>query len=207
MEQRLADGLDELGLPQDLAEPLFDYVELLTKWNKTYNLTAVRDPEEMVTLHLLDSLTAIPYLAGASVLDVGTGAGLPGIPLAIACADKSFTLLDTNGKKTRFVEHAARKLGLGNVTVVQSRIETFEPANESKIGFDTITSRAFSSLEDFAGACRGLLADGGRLLAMKGKLQSEEISVLNEAQWSITSEQVSVPGLEAERHMIILTSK
>jgi len=201
MQDRLLAGLTELGLSTGLSEPLLAYLQLLGKWNSAYNLTAVRDPEEMVTLHLLDSLTALPALNGSRVLDVGTGAGLPGIPLAIACPDKAFTLLDTNGKKTRFVETAARQLGLGNVTVEKARIEEYEPAEP----FDTVVSRAFSALGDFVTACAPKLAGGGQLLAMKGRLQSEEIDLINKAQWNITCEQVSVPGLDAERHLIILT--
>jgi len=205
MREKLLKGLKSQKIDESAADGLLAYVELLNKWNKTYNLTAVRDPGEMITLHILDSLTALPYLKGSRILDVGTGAGLPGIPLALVRPDINFTLLDTNGKKTRFVEHAVRQLGLGNVTVVKSRIEEYRPDDES--GFDTVISRAFTALDGFADACGRFLSDGGQLTAMKGRLQNEEISCVNEAQWSITSSQVVVPGLEAERHMIVLTPK
>lgn len=205
MKAQLLKGIKTLGLDENPADPLLAYLELLIKWNKTYNLTAVRDPQDMVVLHLLDSLTALPYIKGGRVLDVGTGAGLPGIPLSIVRPDIAFTLLDTNGKKTRFVEHAVRQLSLPNVEVVKSRIEDFAPDGEQH--FDTVISRAFTALDGFAEACGRLLTASGQLTAMKGRLQSEEISCINKAQWNIASEQVTVPGLDAERHMIILTPK
>ena len=143
MRRLLLDGLNQLSLDAGLADSLLAYLELLQKWNKAYNLTAIRDPQDMVVLHLLDSLTVLPYLRGTAVLDVGTGAGLPGIPLAIANPDVAFTLLDTNGKKTRFIEYAVRQLCLANVRVEKSRIEEYAPPDK----FTTIVSRAFSSLD------------------------------------------------------------
>ena len=200
MRDLLVSGLKELNLPEDIAEPLLAYLALLQKWNKAYNLTAVRDPEDMVVRHLLDSLTAVPFVKGAQTLDVGTGAGLPGIPLAIAMPDRYFTLLDTNGKKTRFLEYAVRQLGLQNIDVQKTRIEEYAAGKS----FDTVVSRAFSSLSDFVNACEPYLNQDGQLLAMKGPLAKEEIALINKAQWRITSQQVYVPGLEAERHMVLL---
>lgn len=200
MRRLLLDGLNQLSLDAGLADSLLAYLELLQKWNKAYNLTAIRDPHDMVVLHLLDSLTVLPYLRGTAVLDVGTGAGLPGIPLAIAHPDVAFTLLDTNGKKTRFIEYAVRQLGVANVRVEKSRIEEYAPPDK----FTTIVSRAFSSLDAFARVCHPLLRTDGYLLAMKGKLPKEEIDALNKAQWEVSSQPVDVPGLDAERHMVML---
>ena len=202
MRRTLLNGLNTLGLEEDLADSLLAYLELLQKWNKAYNLTAIRDPHDMVVLHLLDSLTASPFLRGTAVLDVGTGAGLPGIPLAIAHPDVAFTLLDTNGKKARFIEYAVRQLGVANVCVEQCRIEHYHPPDK----FTTIVSRAFSSLEAFARVSQPLLRTEGCLLAMKGKLPKEEIEALNKAQWGVSSQPVDVPGLDAERHMVMLGS-
>ena len=200
MRRRLLDGLNKLSLDAGLADSLLAYLELLQKWNKAYNLTAIRDPHDMVVLHLLDSLTVLPYLRGTAVLDVGTGAGLPGIPLAIAQPDVAFTLLDTNGKKTRFIEYAVRQLELANVRVEKLRIEEYASPDK----FTTIVSRAFSSLDAFAHVCRPLLRTEGYLLAMKGKLPKEEIDALNKAQWEVSSQPVDVPGLDAERHMVMM---
>jgi 16S rRNA (guanine527-N7)-methyltransferase len=202
MRDALTSGLRHLGRSPELAAPLLAYLELLIKWNKAYNLTAIRDPQAMVVLHLLDSLTAYPFVRGPHVLDVGTGAGLPGIPLAIAMPELHFTLLDTNGKKTRFLEHAVRQLSLKNVDVQKTRIEDLVPMQP----FDTVVSRAFSALSLFVDTCGPLVNQGGCLLAMKGKLPKEEIAALNEAQWRIGSYELEVPGLEAERHMIVLES-
>jgi 16S rRNA (guanine527-N7)-methyltransferase len=200
MRELLLRGLRELSLAEDIADPLLLYLELMRKWNKAYNLTGVRDPDDMVLIHLLDSLTAVPFVQGAQTLDVGTGAGLPGIPLAIAMPDSYFTLLDSNGKKTRFIEHAIRQLGLQNIDVQKTRIEDYAAGRS----FDTIVSRAFSSLNDFVSACEPYLNHGGQLLAMKSRLAKEEINSINKAQWGFTMQQVYVPGLEAERHMVLL---
>ena len=199
---RLRGGLVEMGLALDdaIVERLVDYLQLLIKWNKAYNLTAVRDPLEMVGRHLLDSLAINPWLRGERVLDVGTGAGLPGIPLAILNPRRQFTLLDSNGKKTRFVLQAASELGLSNVTVEHLRLERYHPAQP----FDTITSRAFSALDEFVAGTRHLLAAGGALLAMKGKLLEEERRHPLLSTLSIEVVALQVPFTDGERHLFVI---
>lgn len=199
---KLRDGCDSMGLALDLAQlrSLCNYLKLLDKWNKAYNLTAVRDPVEMVTYHLLDSLAILPWHRGQRSIDVGTGAGLPGIPLAIALPDRQFYLLDSNGKKTRFLVQAQAELGLKNVTVIQQRAQHVV----DKAGFDMVLSRAFASLGDMLEHTGHLLAADGRWLAMKGVYPSEELAMLPSAIELETVEPVNVSGLEAERHLVIL---
>lgn len=197
----LAQGLHAMqcDLDGDQQSALLAYLSLLEKWNKVYNLTAVRDPEQMVPQHLLDALSIRPYLSGKRILDVGTGAGLPGIPLAIAEPEYEFVLLDSALKRTRFVTQAVGELGLKNVEVVQSRIADYQPAEL----FDTITSRAFTATEDFVAATGHLLADKGQLLAMKGKLPEQEINNLPD-QWSCKAHKLDVPGVVGERHLLVI---
>ncbi len=198
----LAAGLDAAGIELKDGQiiQLIDLLAELAKWNQSYNLTAVRDPLDMVPRHLLDSLSALPFVTGTRVLDVGCGAGLPGIPLAVARPGQHFTLLDSNGKKQRFVTHAIGALGLGNASAVQERVEQFAPAEL----FDTIICRALASLVDFVTGSRHLLKPGGRLVAMKGKLPAAEIAALP-SDWSVSETvQVAVPDLPGERHLIVL---
>jgi 16S rRNA (guanine527-N7)-methyltransferase len=188
-------------LPAEDRQRLLAFVRLLAKWNAAYNLTAVRDPQAMITRHLLDSLVLLPYLQGPRVLDIGTGPGLPGIPLAIARPDCSFTLLDANAKKTRFVTQAVGELGLKNVDVVQTRVENYRPVEK----FDTLVARALSSIADMLTSARHLCAPGGRFLAMKGVYPEEELAAIP-ADY-VVSEVVAlkVPGLDAARHLAIIT--
>ena len=202
LNEILSKGLRQLNLAQSLDEKqqssLIKYVELLDKWNKTYNLTAVRKPDQMVTRHLLDSLSICPYIRGKRILDVGTGAGLPGIPLAIVFPEKQFTLLDSNNKKTRFVTQAVSELELPNVDVVQSRVENFQFPEL----FDTITSRAYSAIGEMVKQTSHLLASGGVFLAMKGANPIAEIDEMSEKYAVKESHVINVPGLEEERHLL-----
>lgn len=198
----LSKGLRQLALVQSLDDKqqssLIKYVELLDKWNKAYNLTAVRKPSQMVTRHLLDSLSICPYLRGKRLLDVGTGAGLPGIPLAIVFPDRQFTLLDSNNKKTRFVTQAVSELELSNVDVVQSRVENFQ----SQELFDTIITRAYSAIGDMVKQTSHLLAKNGVFLAMKGVNPVAEIDGLASNYVLKKSHVINVPGLDEDRHLL-----
>ena len=206
LADQLAKGLGQLALavPAEAQQRLLDYIALLEKWNRAYNLTAVRKPEQMVTRHLLDSLVIGPWLQGSRILDVGTGPGLPGIPLAIAYPQYAFTLLDSNSKKTRFVTQAVAELGLNNVAVVQSRVEQFHPADQRQGQFDTITARAFATIKELVDSARHLCARQGIFLIMKGVYPVAELEELPsgfsvEGVYSLT-----VPGLDAERHLLIV---
>jgi 16S rRNA (guanine527-N7)-methyltransferase len=196
-EARMLAGLLALKLDPALAGPLLKYLGELVIWNKAYNLTAVRDPAEMVTRHLLDSLVVLPHVRGRAV-DVGSGAGLPGLPLAIADPALHVTLLDSNGKKARFLRHVQRQLALPNVEVVEARAEAHAPAAP----FDTVVTRAFGSLRDFLRSTGGLAADG-RWLAMKGKLEEKELAAVPSGFRVEQAVPLKVPGLDEERHLII----
>ena len=196
----LGPGLAVLGvaLPAEGTARLLEFVELLQRWNQAYNLTAVRDPGEMVVKHLLDSLAVLPHVRGTSVEDVGAGAGLPGIPLAIARPDTRFVLLDSNGKKTRFMVQAAAALKLHNVEVVQARVEGYRPSEP----FATVISRAFASLGEFLRLAGGGCTHGGRLLAMKGAYPDEELRDIPEGFRLLGVHVLKVPGLDAERCVV-----
>ncbi|MCP3672000.1 MAG: 16S rRNA (guanine(527)-N(7))-methyltransferase RsmG [Gammaproteobacteria bacterium] len=202
-ESQLESGLNQMGLKlsQDQQQMLLEYLALLMKWNKTYNLTAIRDPEEMVPRQLLDSLSILPLIQGRRILDVGTGAGLPGIPLAICRPDASFTLLDSNGKKTRFVQQAKLELRLENLQVQHSRVEQLA----DEVGFNTITTRAFAALPKIVELTTGLMADRGILLAMKGTAPQEEMMLLRSAGCKVEIIPLEVPS-SGERHAIIIHS-
>ena len=192
-------GLRQLGLDAALAEPLLAYLALLARWNQTYNLTAIRDTREMLVKHLLDSLAMHAHLDGIETLaDLGTGPGLPGIPLAIARPGLQVTLVESNGKKARFLREAVRQLKLGNASVVESRIEAFDASGR----FDAITARALATLPLILQLGGHLLKADGRLLAMKGVLPADEIAALP-AGWRLAAvHPLRVPGLEAERHLV-----
>ena len=207
VEQQLTAGVAALGLalPEGAEGQLLAYLALLDKWNRVYNLTAVRDAERMVSHHLLDSLAAVPFFPGGDsalirVLDVGSGGGLPGIPLAIARPELQVTLIDSIAKKTAFLLQAKAELGLANLNVVTGRVEAFRP----ETGFDVVTSRAFSDLREFVTLTRHVLAPGGRWLAMKGLYPNEEIAFLPPGVKVSADHALVVPGLEASRHLIVL---
>ena len=200
-EALLDGGVGQLGLRIAPAERrrLLDFIALLHRWNRVYNLTAVRDPVRMVTLHLLDSLAVLPFLHGRRVLDLGTGAGLPGVPLSVAEPERRFTLLDSNGKKIRFLRQVKSELRLGNVDVVRSRAEEYRPSP----GFDCVTARAFASLSDILSLARPLFgSSGGLLLAMKGRRPDAELAALDWDPERVQVIRLRVPHLEHERHLV-----
>lgn len=202
--RELAKGIQALGVSLSSAqqERLLAYLALLIKWNKAYNLTAVRDPDEMLSRHLLDSLSILASAAplGARWLDVGSGGGMPGIPLAIAFPERHFTLLDANGKKTRFLTQVQLELGLSNLQVVHQRVEAFRPEQ----AFSGIVSRAFSSLADFVGWTAHLGDAQTRWLAMKGMYPQEELAALPPTFQLERSQILEVPGCQGQRHLLIL---
>ncbi len=203
LKRLLEDGMRELSLKFDqaLCEKLLDYIALLQKWNGVYNLTAVREPTQMVIQHLLDSLAALPAFENAhNVLDVGAGGGLPGIVLAIARPDMQVSLIDTVQKKTAFLTQVKSELGLRNVTVHTGRVEELQVLEK----FDAITSRAFADLADFVSLSGHLLQQGGQFIAMKGAVPQVEIAQLP-AGWKVTGIMpLRVPGMHAERHLIFM---
>jgi 16S rRNA (guanine527-N7)-methyltransferase len=200
--QRLLDAASRIGisLSPEQAEQLVHYVELLFRWNSTYNLTAVRDPSEMLDRHIIDSLSVVPFIDAESVMDVGTGPGLPGIPLALLFPNKQFTLVDSNIKKTRFLTQALITLGLKNVEVVHTRIESLI----GKRTFPLIISRAFTAADNFAELCGPCLSENGKLLAMKGSEAQNEANALKTGYIYKDIIKLDVPGCEAQRHLIII---
>lgn len=196
-------------LNESQIEKLLAYVREFEKWNKAYNLSAVRDIRQMVARHLLDSLSVVPWFNGdkkfsaTRVIDVGTGGGLPGIPLAIMFPEKQFTLLDSNGKKTRFLFHVKTLLGLTNVRVENRRVEEFQPEQK----FNAVVSRAFASLQDMTEGCAHLLEDGGIFLAMKGLFPQDELAPIADKIDLIESVKLLVAETDGERHLLILQPK
>ncbi|NOT84913.1 MAG: 16S rRNA (guanine(527)-N(7))-methyltransferase RsmG [Methylococcaceae bacterium] len=193
----LSAGITELGLAvtDQQLEKLMTFLGLIQKWNKAYNLTGLRDGVAMVRLHLLDSLAVLSYIQAGRILDIGTGAGLPGIPLAIFMPESEFVLLDSNAKKTRFVQQAIVELKLSNVAVLHARVEGYRPAQN----FNTVITRAFASLLDIQQLTKRLVKDGGELLAMKGLPTSEELQSIMDGYTLIP---LHVPGVDAERCLI-----
>lgn len=189
-----------LSVSDQQKQQLVAFVELLNKWNKAYNLTSVRDPQEMLVKHILDSLVVSPHLQGSRFIDVGTGPGLPGIPLAIINPDQQYVLLDSLGKRITFIRQVIRQLGLTNVTPIQSRVEEYQP----EVRFDGVLSRAFASLQDMAAWCQHLVADSGRFYALKGIFNPDELGELQPHFVLQQKVKLAVPELIGERHLIIL---
>lgn len=201
LQSRLADGAAEMGIRIDekQLQTLLTYLALLRRWNRVYNLTAVKSDTGILTRHLLDSLSVVPYLQGKKVVDIGSGAGLPGVPVAVACPEKQITLLDSNAKRCRFLRQVQAELNMQNVKVVQQRAEEYRPAEK----FDNLLSRAFSSLQDFIACSKHLLADGGQVLAMKGVWPGEEAAELPTGFIIKNVVKLTVPGLPEQRHLVI----
>ncbi len=202
LQAALEAGLEALGLviAPSRQELLLTYVKLITKWNAVYNLSAIRNEPEMLSHHVLDALAIVPYLPAGRLLDVGSGAGLPGIPVAIADADRSVALLDSNRKKAAFLQQAVIELGLKNATVHAARAETWRPDQ----AFDVITSRAFAELAEFVSRTQHLLAESGVFAAMKGANARAEIERLPKGFKVRSIERLAVPGVNAERHLVLV---
>ena len=202
LEEKLQSGLGALGLAlsEDARTKLLAHVELVEKWNRVYNLTAVRDREQMVAHHVLDSIAVSPHISGPTLLDVGSGAGFPGIPLAIARPDMSVTLLEANHKKSAFLKQAVIELGLANAQVVNERVEAWDRA----ASYDVVISRAFSDLGEFVSLAGRLCAERGVLAAMKGVYPFEELSHVQLPYKTKSVVPVTVPGLGAERHLVLI---
>lgn len=200
LKPQLEAGLAELHLSLTDAQvnQFIEYLTLLEKWNKVYNLTAIRDPKEMLVKHLLDSLAVVPHITGERIIDVGTGGGLPGIPLAICFPDKTVDLLDSNSKKTRFLIQAKAELGLVNTQVIHDRVENYQP----KLGYDAVISRAFASMQDMLHWTDHLLDDDGVWWAMKAQQEFEDLTTLPGLVKIEETIQLKIPGLDAERMLI-----
>lgn len=203
LQASIEEGLGTMGtvLPAGAAARMAAHLELVAKWNRIHNLTAVRETDQMVVLHVLDSLSLLPHLGAAKTLiDVGTGAGFPGIPVALARPDIEVTLLDSSRKKCAFLEQAKSELGLANVTVACERVESWRPEER----YEAVVSRAFADLSDFVTQARHLVAPGGRLLAMKGVYPFEEIARVPASHKVAEVVELKVPSLDAKRHLVLL---
>jgi 16S rRNA (guanine527-N7)-methyltransferase len=202
LRQQLEFGLKQMGLFYSVPtqQKLVHYIQLIARWNKTFNLTAIRDVEQMVSKHLLDSLVVQPFIEGSLILDVGSGAGLPGIAFAITSPEKKFVLIDSNGKKTRFLTQAKIDLKLENVEVINQRIEDYQPMQEGhRIYFDVITARAYATSDELLSSTAHLQNETTRILVMQGKLDEKFNRDLYEL---VESHTLDVYGLDAERHLL-----
>ncbi|MFI3245107.1 MAG: 16S rRNA (guanine(527)-N(7))-methyltransferase RsmG [Ferrimonas sp.] len=204
LAQRLTSLINrtELVVSPQQQQQLLDLVELLDKWNKAYNLTSVRDPNEMLVKHIMDSIVVGPYLQGQRFIDVGTGPGLPGLPLAICNPDKQFVLLDSLGKRIRFIRTVIHKLGLTNVIAVESRVEAYQPEQP----FDGVLSRAFASLNDMLNWCHHLPAQDGLFYALKGQLDEQELTQIPTGFVIQQHVALQVPELDAQRHLVLVSA-
>ncbi len=202
LDSALKEGIAAQGLQVDeqARAAMLQYLGLLQRWNKAYNLTSIKDPAQMLSYHLLDSLSIGPHLQGQSFIDVGTGAGLPGIPLAVTHPDKNFILLDSNGKKIRFLFQIKTALKLGNVKEIQGRVEEYKPEQRC----DGVISRAFASLTDMIEGSEHLLVAGGRFYAMKGRYPDKELSALPKGYKVEQAIELEVPTLDQQRHLVII---
>ncbi|HEY9035828.1 MAG TPA: 16S rRNA (guanine(527)-N(7))-methyltransferase RsmG [Pseudomonadales bacterium] len=187
-----------LAVDDDTCRQMMEYLDLLSHWNKSINLTAIRNPEAMVEKHLLDSLAVLPFIQGGRVLDVGTGAGLPGIPLALADKKTQYTLLDSRGKKLRFLFDVKTRLKMNNIELIENRVEHYKPED----GFDVVVSRAFSSLADFSALAGHCLKDGGRMLAMKATTNEEELRAVKKPYIVAATHQLPVFGGTTHRQLV-----
>lgn len=206
LEAQIASGLAAMAVALDDAARarVLAHLELIGRWNRVHNLTAVREPEQMVALHVLDSLSLLPHLGSARrIIDVGTGPGFPGIPMAIARPDVHVTLLDSSHKKCAFLEQARGELRLANVTVLCDRVESHRP----ETGYDLVVSRAFAELSDFVTQARHLVAPGGRFIAMKGVYPFDEIARVPESHRVASVLELEVPTLQAKRHLVFLEAR
>lgn len=203
LHDRLCAGLAELELDTGFSQKLLDYLDLMARWNKTYNLTAIRDPQDMLVKHLLDSLAMHPYFTQANLADLGTGPGLPGIPLAIIRPDAQISLVESNGKKTRFLREVLRQLDLPNVRVIESRAEAVAEHGR----YQAITARAMDRLAGILAVGGHLLDEHGVLLAMKGPAIQDEIAELPEPWQVLACHRLHVPGLAAERQLVVIGRK
>jgi 16S rRNA (guanine527-N7)-methyltransferase len=203
LDEQLEQGVEALGLElgPDTTSRLLQYLELIRKWNRVYNLTAIKDSEQMLSHHLLDSLSIVPYLRGSRILDIGSGAGLPGIPVALSCPDRHVVMMDASGKKARFVQQAITELVLDNAESVHARAEDYTVSE----GFDTVVSRAFSSLADFVQLALPFVRPSGQLLAMKGRYPVQELEELPAGIRVVAVHRLEVPLLDSERHLVEMT--
>ncbi len=191
---------NHFSINEIISKKLVEYVLLLHKWNQIHNLTSIRDPLQMLSKHIIDSLAISPYLQGPNILDVGTGAGLPGLPLALTHPQYRFALLDSNGKKTRFLMHVIQTLMIANVDIIPLRVEKYHPKN----CFNSIVSRAFSQLNEFLHKTRHLCCENGIFLAMKGQYPTEEIKTLDADFKLLDTKDLQIAGLDQKRHLLII---